>query len=142
MMKSPKFLLMLMVGITLGGCSFFNFMDNQDTAKLNTFVVFFDFEKSTLNETAVKTLHQVAEQAKLASITNVNLLVHTDATGQDGSSQALSDRRTAAIKAELVKDGVPASKITSTIFREPDHLAPTADGIHEPQNRRTEIILK
>ena len=139
-MKTINYLLTVATIFALGACSVFS--GTQDSAKRNTFVVFFDFDHSNLSEDAAKTLQQVADSASQGGITNVNLLVHTDAAGRDSDSQALSERRTAAITAELIKDGVPTAKITSSIFREPDQLAATADGVHEPQNRRTEIILK
>ncbi|HLN23228.1 MAG TPA: OmpA family protein [Patescibacteria group bacterium] len=139
-MNKINYMITVAAVFALGACSIFS--SPQDNAKRNTFVVFFDFDRSNLSEHAAKTLQQVADSATQGNVTNVNLLVHTDAAGQDSDNQALSDRRAAVITAELVKDGVPAAKITSSIFREPDQLAATADGVHEPQNRRTEIILK
>jgi len=139
-MKTINYMVAAAAIFGLAACSVFS--GPQDSAKRNTFVVFFDFDHANLSENAARTIQQAADSATLSGVTNINLLVHTDAAGRDSGTRTLSDRRTAAITAELVKDGVPAAKITSSIFREPDQLAATDDGVHEPQNRRTEIILK
>ena len=51
----------------------------------------------------------------------------------------LSVRRAEAVKAELVRLGVPAGVITTIGRGEEDLLVPTKDGVREPQNRRVSI---
>jgi outer membrane protein OmpA-like peptidoglycan-associated protein len=46
------------------------------------------------------------------------------------------------VKAELIKDGVPANAITTQGFGETHLLVPTGPGVREPQNRRVEIIIR
>ena len=48
----------------------------------------------------------------------------------------LSERRAEAVKAELVRLGVPAAVITTIGRGEEDPLVPTKDGVREAQNRR------
>jgi OOP family OmpA-OmpF porin len=52
----------------------------------------------------------------------------------------LSERRAEAVKAELVKNGVPSAKISNVDVARAE-LVPTPDGVREPRNRRTEITL-
>ncbi|HXP97494.1 MAG TPA: hypothetical protein VN809_12330 [Telmatospirillum sp.] len=52
----------------------------------------------------------------------------------------MSQRRAEAVRAELIKDGVPPAKIT-TVDVGTALLVSTEDGVREPQNRRTEITL-
>ncbi len=47
-----------------------------------------------------------------------------------------------SVAAELVRDGISRSEITTQGFGETHPLVPTAQGVREPQNRRVEIILK
>ena len=54
----------------------------------------------------------------------------------------LSQRRAEAIKAELVKNGVPANEISVVAKGESQPLVPTADGVREPQNRRVQIVFQ
>jgi hypothetical protein len=51
----------------------------------------------------------------------------------------LSVRRAEAVKAEMVRLGVPAGVITTIGRGEEDPLVPTKDGVREPQNRRVSI---
>jgi hypothetical protein len=48
---------------------------------------------------------------------------------------------TSAVKAELIKDGVPTVAIATQGFGETDLLVPTGVGVREPQNRRVKIVL-
>ena len=111
--------------------------------KANTFQVFFDFDRANIGESAAKTLEQAAARAKEGNkVTTIELTGHNDAAGSDAYNQALSVRRADAVKQELVKDGLPAAEITSIGVGKGGQLVPTADGVREPQNRRTEIILQ
>jgi len=111
-------------------------------AKENTFEVFFDFDRFNIDGNAAKTIDQAATKAKTGSKVTVKLTGHTDAAGTDAYNQALSERRADAVKKQLVKDGLPAADITSIGVGKGGQLVPTADGVREPQNRRTEIILQ
>ena len=108
---------------------------------VNTYQVFFDFDRSNISETAAAIVRQAAANAKQGKLTRIDLTGHTDAAGPVPYNQALSERRAAAVKQELVKDGVPAGEITSVGVGKGGQLVPTADGVREPQNRRTEILL-
>lgn len=111
-------------------------------AKANTFEVFFDFDRSNISPTAAQILNDTASRAKQNKVTGIDLTGHTDSSGSEAYNQALSERRADAVKAELIKDGIPAMEITSTGVGKSGQLVPTADGVREPQNRRTEILLK
>ena len=56
-------------------------------------------------------------------------------------NQGLSVRRATSVKAELIRDGVPASAIDIHGYGESHPLVPTGPNAREPQNRRVEIIL-
>jgi outer membrane protein OmpA-like peptidoglycan-associated protein len=45
------------------------------------------------------------------------------------------------VKAELVRDGVPAAAIGIEAFGDTKPLVATGPGVREPQNRRVAIIL-
>jgi len=111
-------------------------------AKATPFQVFFDFDRSNITDGAAKILQQAAANAKQGNVTHIKLTGHTDSSGTDQYNQALSERRAAAVKAELVKDGVPGAEIVSVGVGKAAQLVPTADGIREPQNRRAEILLQ
>ena len=53
----------------------------------------------------------------------------------------LSIRRADSVKAELIRDGVPANVIEVHGYGDTHLLVPTGPNVREPQNRRVEIIL-
>lgn len=107
----------------------------------NAFQVFFDFDRSTIGDAAARIIDQAAASAKQGKATRIDLIGHTDAAGSDAYNQALSERRADAVRQQLIRDGVPANEITAVGVGKAKQLVPTADGVREPQNRRTEIIL-
>jgi outer membrane protein OmpA-like peptidoglycan-associated protein len=105
------------------------------------FQVFFDFNKSDITAAAAKVIQQAADSVKAGNLTKIDVTGHTDTVGSAKYNQALSERRAAAVKAQLVSDGVPGTEIATTGVGKTGLLVPTADGVREPQNRRAEIVL-
>ena len=101
------------------------------------FLVFFDFAKSTLTPDARNT---IAKAAKVVGPAKLIVVGHADRAGPEDYNLRLSKRRADAVKAELVRLGVPANQIATEGRGEMDPLVPTADGVREPQNRRVEIM--
>jgi hypothetical protein len=66
---------------------------------------------------------------------------HTDTSGTPQYNMALSLRRANTVKAELVRQGVPAAAISTVGVGEAGLLVQTGDGVREPQNRRVEIVV-
>ena len=66
---------------------------------------------------------------------------HTDTVGSVLYNQKLSDRRAAAVKAELQSLGVDSNVIVATGVGKNGLLVPTANGVREAQNRRAEIVF-
>ncbi len=105
------------------------------------FQVFFDFNKSDITAAAAKVIQQAADSVKAGNLTKIDVTGHTDTVGSAKYNQALSERRAAAVKAQLVADGVPNGEIATSGVGKTGLLVPTADGVREPQNRRAEIVL-
>ena len=104
--------------------------------------VFFDWDRYNIKEGAAEIIHQVAADVQRLHATHIDLIGHTDSSGPKWYNLKLSVRRADAVKGALVTDGVSSDKITGKGVGEAGQLVPTADGVREPQNRRTEIILK
>jgi outer membrane protein OmpA-like peptidoglycan-associated protein len=105
------------------------------------FMVFFDFDRSDITSDAAKIIAQAAAYAKSNNAASITCIGHTDTVGSVMYNQALSLRRANAVKAALVKQGIPAGEISVVGKGKSDLLVPTADGVREPQNRRVQIIL-
>lgn len=107
-----------------------------------TYLVFFDFDRSDLRPDSAEVVRTAAANAKLGKITRLMATGHADRSGTDRYNLALSERRAASVRAELVRLGIPADQIAITFKGEAEPLVPTADGVREPQNRRVEILFQ
>ena len=105
--------------------------------------MFFDWDKATLTDRARQIIRQAADSSTTVQYTRIEVNGYTDTSGTAKYNLGLSIRRANAVKAELIKDGVPANAITTHGFGDdPAHLlVPTGPGVREPQNRRVEIII-
>ncbi|WP_096703994.1 OmpA family protein [Magnetospirillum sp. 15-1] len=105
------------------------------------YIVFFDFDKAQITPEAARVLQQAAGAAKSAGSARIDLSAHTDLSGSAKYNQVLSEKRGAAVKAQLVQMGIPADQIIVVAKGKSSPMVPTPDGVREPQNRRVEIVL-
>jgi len=106
-----------------------------------SYLVFFDWDKATLTDRARQIISEAADNSRHVQVTRIEVNGYTDTSGTPQYNMGLSIRRANAVKAELIRDGVPAGEITTQGFGETHLLVPTGPGVREPQNRRVEIIL-
>ncbi len=111
-------------------------------APARTYLVFFDWDKADLTNRARDIIKEAADASTHVQTTTIEVNGYTDLSGTAKYNMGLSIRRADAVKAELIRDGVPANEIEAQGFGETHPLVPTANGVREPQNRRVEIILK
>ena len=109
---------------------------------VRNFLVFFDFDKSTLTPRALDIVKEAATVAKAGQNARVTCTGHTDTAGPANYNMALSLRRANSVKNALVQQGVPATSISVVGRGEEALLVATKDGVREPQNRRVEIVVQ
>jgi outer membrane protein OmpA-like peptidoglycan-associated protein len=109
---------------------------------VRNFLVFFDFDKSTLTPRAMDIVKEAARVAKSGQSAKVTCTGHTDTVGPARYNMALSLRRASAVKDALVREGVAAGTIAVVGRGEESLLVPTKEGVREPQNRRVEILVQ
>jgi porin len=107
-----------------------------------TYLVFFDWDKSSLTPRADAIISQAAAASEGKPVTTIAVSGYTDTSGTPDYNQGLSKRRADAVAAQLVSDGVNRSEIEIHAYGETHLLVPTGPGVREPQNRRVEIILQ
>ncbi len=107
-----------------------------------SYMVFFDFDKSVLTPEALRIIASAAEDYKKGGYVRLVVTGHTDTMGTAKYNQKLSERRAAAVKAEFVRLGVPADGVAASGAGKGSLLVPTADHVREAQNRRAEIVLQ
>ena len=111
-------------------------------APSRSYLVFFDWDKATLSDRARQIIKEAADNSTRVQYTRIEVNGYTDTSGTRRYNMGLSIRRADAVKAELIKDGVPQNAITVQGFGDTHLLVPTGPGVREPQNRRVEIILR
>ena len=111
-------------------------------APTRSYLVFFDWDKYDLTDRARQIIAEAAANSTKVQYTRIEVNGYTDTSGTPKYNQGLSIRRANAVKAELIKDGVPEGAITAKGFGDTVLLVPTGPGVREPQNRRVEIIIR
>jgi len=106
------------------------------------FIVFFGFNKYNLTSAALRVIAEAIIAAKETGSATVLITGHTDTVGSPDFNQRLSMRRSNAVKAEMVRQGVSAAAISTTGKGESELLVQTNDNVKEPQNRRATIDVQ
>lgn len=106
------------------------------------FVVYFEWDKSRLTNEAAAVVDQAASIAQACGISGVVLEGHADSSGSASYNVGLSRRRANTVKTALVGRGFQSSNITTAAKGETELVVQTGDGVREPLNRRTEVIIR
>jgi outer membrane protein OmpA-like peptidoglycan-associated protein len=106
----------------------------RDTLLLEA--VRFDFDKSVITPTAMPILDRVAESMLGYTEAVFEIAGHTDSVGTFAYNFLLSARRAAAVRDYLIRQGVPASKLTAVGYGEGFPIAPNATVEGRALNRR------
>jgi OOP family OmpA-OmpF porin len=107
-----------------------------------TYVVYFDFDKSNIKPEAAQILDRAIADAKDGGTPSISVTGHADRSGSEDYNLGLSLRRSDAVREYLINGGVTADQITVSGRGEAEPAVPTADGVQEPRNRRVEIIVQ
>ncbi len=104
-------------------------------------IIYYEFNKPQSAETQQK-IQNILDTAQNCSVGNINVVGHTDSSGSAAYNMALSKRRAADVRKELIRQGVPGSLITSEGKGETQLFIDTGDGVKESLNRRTEVLIR
>ncbi len=106
------------------------------------YIVFFDWDQSTLNAGANAILDAAAEEANGRELISIDLVGHTDTSGSQAYNQKLSMKRANVVRDAMVQRGVAANLLSVNHRGENELMVETPDGVREPANRRTEITFQ
>jgi OmpA family len=104
------------------------------------YVVYFNTGQSDLSPDAQATVAQAAATFRQGG-TAVAVKGHADRVGDAGANLRLSLQRSAAVKAALLRNGVPEAAIRSGGLGEEDLPVPTADQVPDRLNRSVHITV-
>lgn len=100
----------------------------------------FDTDKATIRKDDLGELTKAVEFVKKYPGRKITIEGHTDSTGSEKHNQALSERRAAAVKEYLLKNGVPgAERITAVGYGESRPVANNTTANGKFLNRRVVI---
>jgi outer membrane protein OmpA-like peptidoglycan-associated protein len=83
----------------------------------------------------------ITEIEKRAS-TDIEVIGHTDRSGDEEFNMALSRRRAESVRDRIVAAGIVPAAIRIAFHGEGNPLIQTADNVYEPLNRRVEVIVR
>ena len=81
-------------------------------------------------------------QTFLDLMDDIEVIGHTDRSGDDEFNMALSRRRAERVRDLLVAAGIAPAAIRVAFHGEGNPLIQTSDNVHEPLNRRVEVIVR
>src|SRR3954454_12204748 len=110
-------------------------------AEPGRFLVYFGFDKATLDTSARQVVAEAADEYKRTGGAQITVTGYADKAGRPAYNQRLSERRPEAVRHELERLGIPASAVQLAAEGENDPAVPTADGVPEARNRRVVIAM-
>lgn len=108
----------------------------------DTFIVYFDFDRSNLNAAGSAVMNEVMAAIAKHPGTPISVTGHADRSGPEDYNMGLSLRRADAVREALINGGVSANQVTVSGRGEEEPAVPTGDGVKEQANRRVEIIIQ
>lgn len=100
----------------------------------------FDVNKSTLKPESMGVINSVFQLLNEHPEINLSVEGHTDSDGDDAFNQDLSERRAKAVVDQLVKMGIPASRLANAGWGETKPVGPNSTPEGKAANRRVEFV--
>ena len=100
---------------------------------------FFDFDKAVLKPEGKAKLDDLVGKIKAINLEVIIAVGHTDSVGSDAYNDALSVRRSEAVKAYLVDKGVEKNRVYTEGKGEKQPVADNKTSDGRAKNRRVEI---
>jgi len=107
-----------------------------------SFLLYFLEGKDELTPESQVELDGVLAELRDSGALDVQVIGHTDRLANDEYNDRLSLQRAERVREELIRMGIPKSRIMTAGRGEREPLVPTDDGVAEPRNRRVEINVR
>ena len=102
----------------------------------------FPSAQSTIDPDSAGLLDRLIETAMRCPTARIEIAGHTDADGEDGFNQALSEKRAQAVMDYLVKAGLPADRFTAVGYGSTQPIASNETDEGKAHNRRIEFLVR
>lgn len=107
-----------------------------------SFVVYFPWDKSILTDQAKAVVANASNTALQCNINDIIIEGHADSSGAASYNVGLSRRRATAVEGELRSTGLTTTNVVKSAKGETALSVQTGDGVREPLNRRTEVVIR
>jgi len=101
----------------------------------------FSVDSAQLKPGFVRSLRALSANIQQYPNTTIEVVGHTDSTGQAAYNQGLSERRAISVRSVLVNNGVSGGRIRAYGLGENQPVASNATANGRQQNRRVEIFI-
>jgi OOP family OmpA-OmpF porin len=102
----------------------------------------FESGRATINPDSAGLLDRLIETALRCPTANIEIAGHTDADGDDGFNQVLSEKRAQAVAEYLVKAGLLATRFTAVGYGSTQPVGTNDTDEGKAQNRRIDFVVK
>ncbi len=106
------------------------------------FILYFKGGSTELTSESLQTLPAILKSIHNRNSQNISVIGHTDTAGDRQYNLQLSRKRALTVSQILEQKGVDSNFIQSTSHGEENPLVKTADNVHEPKNRRVEVVVR
>ena len=100
----------------------------------------FDVNQATIKPESMGTINYVVKMMNDHPELNFCVEGHTDSDGADAANKTLSEKRAAAVRNELINQGISASRLTSKGWGESKPVTSNDTPEGKAQNRRVEFV--
>ena len=107
-----------------------------------SFTLYFVEGRDELTDESKQVVDRILSEIAKRPVPDVLVVGHTDAVGNDAFNDALGLQRAEAVRAALIRLGIPASDVRALSRGKRELAVPTPDGVAEPRNRRVEIVVR
>jgi len=115
--------------------------EDADQAAISAMKIYFDYDRSDLNENARNVLNQIAAILKTNPSYSLDISGHCDERGTIEYNLALGERRARSAKKFLVALGIAGDRVSTISYGEEKPVDPRSNEAAWAQNRRDEFLL-
>jgi OmpA-OmpF porin, OOP family len=102
----------------------------------------FESGRATIDPDSVGLLDRLIETALRCPTANIDIVGHTDADGDEGFNQALSEKRAQAVADYLARAGLPADRFKAAGYGSQQPVASNDTDEGKAQNRRIDFVVR
>jgi len=110
--------------------------------KAKKIILYLNEYNTDLNDTSKVDMALVIKTIKDRTPCVVDIIGHTDTTGDSDINIKLSLKRANLVKELIKKEGIDVSSFSVKGYGEEELLIPTKDNMKEPKNRNVEVFIK